>query len=106
MVSALGTHSLQNDVTDDTVIEHTCLHLILCDFILTNHVLSLNVNSALFCYFHIMLIHAKPGTICDLFQRDPDYANQTTISLEYRTQFLFLEVIHTMRVQSIILSLT
>ena len=75
MISVLGTPSLHHVVIDDTVIEHTCLHLILYDFILTKHVLSLNVHSALFRYFHTMIIHVKPGTICDLFQRDPDYAN-------------------------------
>ena len=99
MVSALGTHSLQNDVTDDTVIEHTCLHLILCDFILTKYVLSFNVHSALFRYFYTMLIHVKSGIICDLFQRDPDYANQTTMSMKHRPQLLFLEFIHRTRVQ-------
>ena len=52
-----------------------------------------------------MLSHAEPKTVFKLFQDDPYYASKTSIPIESRLQFLFLEVAHRLHVPSITSSL-
>ena len=64
---ALGNSSLDHIVTDNTVIEHICLHLILIYFPSTGEVQTLNACIKSFDHFRTILLHKEPKTIYNLF---------------------------------------
>ena len=105
-LSVLRTPSLDHILKCDTCFEHTCLHLILSDYLFVTDVENLNKNSKPFAHFHKMLSHVEPNTVFKLFQDDLDYASQTSIPIEHILKFLFLEATYRLYVPSIMCSVT
>ena len=52
-----------------------------------------------------MLLHTDSELICKFLQHDQDYVYQTAITIERRSQFLLIVVIHYLQVQPIMRSL-
>ena len=71
-LSALENTFLCNITTDQSVTEHTHLHLILSDYLSTTDAENLNKTSKSFNHFHSVLLHTKPDMIFNFFHSRPD----------------------------------
>ena len=52
-----------------------------------------------------MIRHVKPKHTCDLFEYDRDYASQEEILFKRSMQFLFLALVHKLKMPAVIRSL-
>ena len=75
ILSALITPYLDYIITDQESFEHTCLRLILSDYLSPKAVENLNKTSKSFTHFHRMLLHVEPSIIWKLFQHGPEFAS-------------------------------
>ena len=105
ILSALGSPSLDHILTCDAVFEHTYLCLILSNYLSIMDVENLNKTSKALPHFHRILLRAEPNIVCNLFQYDPACAHQLSMPIECRLKFLFLVVMRTLYVPSIVNSL-
>ena len=81
---ALGTPSIDQILTRDTFFEQIYLHLILSNYPSATDVEKLNKTSELFTHFHKILSHAELNIEFKLLQNYPDYASQTSTTIERR----------------------
>ena len=81
ILSALGTPSLDHILTCDTDFEHTCLRLILHDYLHAMDVENVNKTNKPFAHFHKILSHAESNVVFKIFQDEPDFASQTSIPI-------------------------
>ena len=52
-----------------------------------------------------MFLHEEPIIVFKLFHRDPDFASQTSMTIELRLQFLFLAAMYKLHALSVMHSL-